>query len=428
MSNLAYQTDTADTATVADDDETIRPIPRISIQAFCETSDVHAVMADAFEDRRMGKAHRTAQMGGVAAAVEFYGGAPTPNLIVIETSADAGAIKMNLDRLADVCDPGTRVVVIGHVNDVILYRDLIRRGVSEYVVAPITPLQIIKTISETFTAPDAEPVGRSIAFVGARGGTGSSTVAHNVAWAISNDLDTEVAIADLDLAFGTAALDFNQDPVQGLSDAVFDTDRVDEQLMERILFRCTDKLGLYAAPATLERNYDLPESAYQGILDVMRNSVPVAVLDVPHVWTGWARETLRNADEIVITAAPDLASLRNAKNMVEVLTELRRHDAAPRLVLNTVGMPKRPEIGTEDFEAALGLETIATIPFEPQLFGVASNNGQMIAEASANAKPVETFLEIAKIITGRGEHRRAKRSPLSTLLGHLSLRKKSGGE
>jgi hypothetical protein len=126
-------------------------------------------------------------------------------------------------------------------------------------------------------------------------------------------------------------------------------------------------------------------NAFEPVIDLIRKSVPVLVLDVPHLWTNWAKSTLMAADDVVITATPDLANLRNTKNLVDLLKDLRPHDRPPILVLNQVGVPKRPEIAPKDFASALELEVTAVIGFEPQLFATAANNGQMIAEMQAAA-------------------------------------------
>src|SRR4029077_20640258 len=114
-------------------DDHIAPAPRVSVQAFCETVETAAAVQAAGEDRRLGKAHLKIQMGGLAAAVEAYRSAPTPNVIILETEG-RNDILTGLDHLATVCDAGTRVIVIGRINDVTLYRELVRRGVSDYVI------------------------------------------------------------------------------------------------------------------------------------------------------------------------------------------------------------------------------------------------------------------------------------------------------
>lgn len=402
----------------------IPPVPRIAIQAFCETQEIAGLVEKAASDRRMDKAHLKVQMGGAQAAVEVYRTAPTPNLIVLEFAAgDGPRLLSSLDSLAETCDPGTKVIVVGHVNDVTLYRELIRRGVSEYLITPIDTLKFIQAVSELYHAPGANPVGRTIAVVGAKGGVGSSTVAHNLAWSIARTLTTATVIADLDLGFGTAGLNFNQDPPQGIAEAVFAPDRLDANFMDRLLSKCADTLSLLAAPATLDRLYDFPETSFDTVIDILRGSTPCVVLDVPHVWTGWSRRVLIGADEIALVAAPDLANLRNAKVMMDLLRQARPNDRKPKLVLNMAGVPKRPEIAPAEFAKALDCDAAAVIPFDPQTFGTAANNGQMIAEIQANGRIAESFNDLARHMIGRVEAKRQQRSLLAPLLGRLSKKK-----
>ena len=403
----------------------IAPLPRITLQAFCETPAVAATMQAAVADRRMDKAHARIQMGGPAAAVEAFRSAPTPNIIVLETVADPATLVAHLEALSDSCDAGTKVVVIGHVNDVQLYRDLIRRGVSEYLIAPLEPLDVLRTLSDLYLSPGARNLGRVIAVMGAKGGVGASTIAHNVSWAIARNLDASTVIVDLDIAFGTAGLNFNQDPPQGIAEAVFAPERLDSNLLDRLLSRCSDNLALLAAPAVLDRTVDLDEDALEQLLDLLRASVPCIILDVPHQWNAWVKRTVLGADEIVIVAEPELASLRNAKNLVDLSRATRQNDAVARLVLNRVGVPKRPEISVGEFSKALGIDVLSSIPFDAQLFGTAANNGQMIAEVQAGSKATEAFTQIASALTGRGEAKRGRRSLFEPLVSKLKRRKAS---
>jgi pilus assembly protein CpaE len=402
-------------------DDHIAPAPRVSVQAFCETVETAAAVQAARDDRRLGKTHLKIQMGGATAAVEAYRSSPTPHVIILESENRAEDILAGLDQLAKVCDAGTRVIVIGRINDVTLYRELTRRGVSDYLIAPVGTIDIVRAICGLFSAPDAKPVGRIIAVVGAKGGVGASTIAHNIAWAIARDLALDSVVTDLDLAFGTAGLDFNQDPPQGVADAVFSPDRVDTGFVDRLLSKCTEHLSLLAAPATLDRVYDFGADAFDAILDALRTSIPCVVLDVPHQWSGWTKRLLVSADDILVVAGPDLANLRNAKNLVDMLRSTRPNDRRPYYCLNQVGVPKRPEITPADFAKALEDPPLAVIPFEPQLFGTAANNGQMIAEVSASHKTAETFRQLAQILTGRAEAKQS-RSGLLPILSKLMKR------
>lgn len=418
MINYARQTQEEQPEAPAPVDEHIAPAPRVSVQAFCETVETAAAVQSAGEDRRLGKAHLKIQMGGMAAAIEAYRSAPTPNVIVLESDA-RNDLLAGLDQLATVCDAGTQVVVIGRINDVMLYRELVRRGVSDYVLAPVGAIDVVRSICNLFSAPEAKAVGRIIAVVGAKGGVGASTISHNVAWAIARDLAMDAVVADLDLAFGTAGLDYNQDPPQGIADAVFSPDRVDTAFIDRLLSKCTDHLSLLAAPATLDRVYDFGTDAFDAVFDTLRATMPCIVLDIPHQWSGWTKRALIGADDILIVAAPDLANLRNTKNLFDLLKAARPNDRPPLYCLNQVGIPKRPEIAAGEFAKAIESQPVVSIAFEPQIFGAAANNGQMIAEISANHKSIEMFLQIAQRLTGRSETKKQKSSLLSPLIEKL---------
>lgn len=400
-----------------------RPIPRISIQAFCESGDTAEAVQVAAEDRRLAKAHVSVHMGGAQAAVAHYQESPTPNLVIIESALPRAEMLGELDALADSCDAGTKVIVIGHINDVLLYRELLKRGVSEYLIAPLPPLQLMESISNLYNDPQSDPVGHVFAFIGAKGGVGSSTVCHNVAWCVSELLKTSVVVADLDLAFGTAGLDFNQDPVQGIADAIATPERLDEVLLDRLLTKCSEHLSLFAAPGLLDREYDISPEACDTVLDVVRQNVPYVAVDLPHQWTSWSKRVLLQADEIVITAAPDLANLRNTKNMVDLLKQSRHNDRPPHLVINMLNVPKRPEIPIKEFESALDLRACAVIEFDSETFGQAANNGQMIEELSAKAKSVQQFRDVCMVLTGRKEQKVEKKSALAPLLERLKIKR-----
>jgi pilus assembly protein CpaE len=401
-----------------------RPIPRISIQAFCEEPKTAEALQAATADRRLAKSHVSVHMGGAPAAVAHYLESPTPNLIIIETTLPRTQMLGELDRLAESCDAGTKVVVIGHTNDVVLYRELLKRGVSEYLIAPIGPMQFIEALSNLYNNPDTDPVGNVIAFIGAKGGVGSSTVCHNAAWSMSEVLKSNVVVADLDLAFGTTGLDFNQDPVQGIAEALQSPERLDEVLLDRLLTKCSERLSIFAAPVVLDRDYDISADACDIVLDIVRQNVPFVAVDLPHTWTPWVKRVMLQADEIVITAVPDLANLRNAKNLIDLLKQNRNNDGPPHLVINMAKMPKRPEISVKEFSAALDLNPTQVIEFDSEAFGLAANNGQMIEEFSGKAKAAQQFRELALTLAHRKEQKEERKpSPLAPLLERFKLKR-----
>ncbi|QQR38571.1 AAA family ATPase [Devosia rhizoryzae] len=378
-----------------------RLVPRITIQAFCENSQTAQLVESAAFDRRMSKVALTTHNGGVEGAVETYKSNPTPNLIIVETGLPPQEIPDALGRLAEVCDASTRVIVLGHVNDVLLYRELIRSGISEYIVLPATSQDIVTAITELYAAEGAAPIGRTVGFISAKGGAGGSTVAHNVAWAVATNLRQDCLIVDMDLAFGTAGLNFNQDPPHGLADALLANQKVDQTMLDRLMSKAANHINLLTAPATLDRTWDFEERDFEQVLEICQKSVPVIILDIPHAWNAWTRQTLSSIDEVVIVAEPDLASLRNAKNIADAVKAMRPTEAAPKLIINKLGVPRRPEIGAGEFATSVECSLIGQIGFDAALFGTAANNGQMIAEVSANNKVNDIFNAIGMQVTGR---------------------------
>jgi pilus assembly protein CpaE len=375
-------------------------IPPIVIHAYCEAAEMIGSMEKAIADRRMSRAHATLHPGGIAAAVDLYRHAASPNLVIIESRASAAELHAQLDALAEVCQSNTKVIVIGYANDVSVYRELLIRGVSEYVVAPIDPVSIIVAIARLYPDVAKHKLGRCFAFIGAKGGVGSSTIAHNVASTIARGHRGDVILADLDLPFGSASLGFNLDPTQGIAQALNDAGSLDDVLLERLLTKSGDHLKVLSAPATLAQSYDIEENALEPVIDLTLTHAPYVVLDIPHMWTSWAKKTLLAADEVVITAIPDLVSLRNAKNLVDFLKRARPNDAPPKLVLNQIGMPKRTEIKPDKFASTIQIEPLACIPFEPSSFSAAASKGQMIADVSAKSAISMGFPKIVQALMG----------------------------
>ena len=376
-------------------------VPRISIHMFCELGETAALGESSLKDRRLSRAAGAIFTGGLPAAVARYQSQPTPSLVIVEALEAGPDLLAGLDRLAEVCDASTKVMVIGRANDIALYRELVRRGVSEYLVAPLEPLALIGAVSTLYEDPDAPFAGRSVAVIGAKGGAGASIIAHNLAHALSEKVEANTVLVDLDLPFGAAGLNFNQDPLQGVANALAEPDRLDPVLLERMMAKCSDRLSLFAAPALLDSDYEIGADAYATVMDKVRGSAPFVVLDLPHLWSAWVRATLLAADEAVVVATPDLASLRNAKNLIDLLMAGRPNDGPPRLVLNQVGLPGRPEISVKDFAEAVGVEPVLVLPFDAKLFGQASNNGQMLAELNAKAKAAEGIAGLARAIARR---------------------------
>lgn len=391
-------------------------IPRIDIESYCTTSAMATAVQESAYDRRMARTSIAVAMGGIDRAIEIYEESATPHLLIVETAQTGLEVFDELEGLASVCDPDTKVIVCGPSNDVTLYRELKRQGVDEYIVSPAAPIQIIEAIATVFAEPGMAPLARTIGFVGVKGGVGASTLAHNTAWKASRNEEKEVMLIDLDVQFGTASLDFNSESTRSVIDALDTTDELDDVKLQRLLIEYDDFLSILPSPTSLDVDAEFDENVVIDTIQTIRASTDFAVFDIPHTWSPWVQRVIMQMDEIVLVATPDLASLRNLKAFNDYLAARRPNDIMPRVVLNQVGMPKRPEIAAEDVEEIIGRPVDLIIPHDPGLFGEATNNGQMVEEVNPKHEIVANLASLCETVTAsRNSLKKAGRGKSSNL-------------
>ncbi len=303
--------------------------------------------------------------------------------------------------MSEVCDTSTQLLILGAVNDVGVYRSLMQTGVSEYLVSPYSSKQIIEAVSAICIDPAEPQLGRVISFMAAKGGAGSSTIAHNTAWHLTRSFDNDVAVLDLDLAFGTLGLAFNLDSPQSIDEALAHPERLDDVLLERFMVKRDDHLMLLTSPGSLDTDGEIGVESFDVLLNLVRRAAPFVVLDVPYRWSSWTRHVLSQSDEIVITSTLDLACLRDAKSLFDSLSASRVNDAPIRLVVNHLGAYRKSQLSVKDFESALGVAPVLVVPHEPVLFGTAANNGQMIGDVNKRSKVVAGLGALARLVAGR---------------------------
>ena len=372
-------------------------------------------------------------MGGLPAAIEFYHKETTPSLILIESGMRGEELFNQLEQLASVCDEGTKVVMIGAANDIRLYRQLMDKGVSDYLVPPLHPLHVIRSLGELYADPGQPFIGRVAAFFGAKGGVGSSALAHNTAWVLAATLGQETALVDLDASWGTTGLDFSYDNMSGLEEALGEPDRLDETLMDRIMIRHTAKLSILPTSGSLNTKPVMNPESYEAVVNAVRGISPLSILDMPHYWSDWTTNVLTSVDDVVVTATPDLAGMRNAKNLIDFLKVQRPNDPAPILILNCVGMSPKTEISVKDFGAMVGAEPNVVIGWDPDSHFEATNEGKMLSEVKSAHQTVQGLQFLANRLrtgsfdlTSKGDVAPTKKGLLS--VGGKKAEKSSGGK
>lgn len=373
--------------------------PHITIHTFYETPSVADAARLAVADRRLSRADANASSGGIRAATSFCKANPSPDVLILESHAEHSVLLSELTDLSLVCDEKTRVVVIGRSNDIALYRELVSNGISDYQVGPVDALDIIGAVLRLY--PEEKPirVGKVYAFIGVKGGVGSSVLAQNLAWALSQRAAATM-LADLDLQFGTAALNYNINCFTGFADQLKGSDRLDGALLERLLFSHGQHLSVLPCATGAHISSDPDLAIMEQMLDLAPSIFPYVLLDLPNAWSPLVRSGLRKADEVILVAEPDVANLRNARSLLDYMQQERPNDAPPRLLLNKVGTPKRNEIKPDKFASALNTDLWASVGFDAALFGKAAAHGQMIAETSKTAATAQLLAQLAAQLAG----------------------------
>ena len=326
-----------------------------------------------------------------------------------------------VNLFADVCQPDTRVLVLGAVNDVETYRALIDLGVTDYLVKPVAPARLtaaLERLGDTGEVEKEAALPKSVArgsvtgVVAARGGAGASTVAVNLAWALSSEAPGKTALVDLDLRFGTTAMMLDLEPGRGFKEALANPGRIDSLFMERAMVRATDNLFLLAGEEDVASEPPATEGALDVLFDLLGGAFQQVVVDIPrwHLAAHAAR-----LDRLILVTEPTLAGLRDALRMKDAATALTDGDLPVLIVVNKGGAAKQGELAVADAIKGGLPKPAYTLPDEVKAQGQAQATGKPLVQVAPRAKAAKVFVEMARDLATTGAD--ADEAPGKSLFG-----------
>lgn len=408
---------TSDEASAVEDRSALSSnrVPHLAATAFCLSEATCDAIERAGGDRRLTRVKTSVTKAGIAEACNVYAARRTPTLLIVEVETTGDALLAQLDALAAVCDAETRVVLIGARNDIALYRTLMERGIADYLLSPLSPLAYVASVQRLFVQDPATAtrLGKMYAFIGAKGGVGTSTLARNVAWTLAAEQTSPTLMVDLDYRFGTTGVDLDIKPVPGLEKYIVGPDRLDAALLDRLAVPRGEFLSVLPGFENPLAEVDPSAEAIEHLLGIARATFPNVVADLPHDWSAASRDVLTGADEVVVVAIPDLQNLRNTRTLMDRLRTLRPNDPPPRVVLNQCRMPRRKEIDAATFTKSIGVGTCSSIAFDPATFGAAAAEGRTIREQAPRSRSQQAIRTLSCDLTGQ----KRQISPLRRLLG-----------
>ena len=352
------------------------------------------------------------QEGGLqnALAVLTHEAAP-PLMIVDVTGSDdpVGAMR----AILNLCESWTRVVAIGPINDVALYRELIGIGISDYLVKPFVPSAIEDALDRA-TRPVAETATnaqklRIVGVIGARDGVGATTVAVNVGWLMANELGRTTGIVDLDLQYGTVALALDLEPSHGVREALEKPDRIDELLIASAMAHESEHLYVLSAEEPIDDEIEINPNAFEPLIEALPDDFDCLIFDVPARMAARQKRLLSRMDAIAVVSDLSIAGMRDTTRLIQFL-RVNAPDAAVTVIANKVGPRGSGDLPKAEFQKGADVPVKHFLPLEAKLVGEAANAGKPLAMVAKRSVLVKSLKTLAQILAADRSHLEVKRS------------------
>jgi pilus assembly protein CpaE len=357
--------------------------------------------------------------GDVRTAIDHLAQNGSPSLLIVDISESEDPM-MDLDALADVCAPGTIVLTLGATNDVALYRRLRTAGVADYLVKPLAPDTLgdalRSVLSATAQANEPQTIqGKLVCVVGARGGSGASTLTTNLAAIVARESQKKVGLIDLDLQFGTIALLLDVEASRGLREALENPDRIDAMFVDSASSRVGERLHVMATEESIGEPAYYDAEQLSAFLAQMRQHYDILFVDMPLHDTAHLWPALGAANKLVVVTDLSLSGLRDTGRLIAAAKD---HVDPSRLVLvaNRVGADKHSSIDQSEFERALERKFDFVVPDDPKAAGASSRAGKVMVDMAKDGKLLGALRKVGEsfiAVPGNGKDeakKAAKRS------------------
>lgn len=367
--------------------------------------------------------------GGVAEALAALhkGAAPQAMLVDFSRSLDVE----NDARLLRELAPATTLIGLGSVNDVVLFRKLLAAGVADYLVKPLQAeiLQQAVVSAAHSSAGEEKKSGSAdlIVLIGARGGVGASTLAVNAAWTLAEDMKHSVAVVDLDVHYGTAALALDLEPSPGLREALKNPSRIDSLFVTSALVKATERLYVMGSEEPIDEEIIPDPQAISLMLSEMRGRFQYLIVDLPRHLLQLYDTIVPEASKIVIVSDLSLSGIRDT---VRLIAKIRQIAAKADIKIVANRCHSSPTgISAKDFERGVGHKIDVQVPEDAKI-AIASNAGKTLAGISKGltaspSKALSPIKDVSFLIAGKSPAKKSKPLfPVSLPISLPSLKKK----
>ena len=376
-------------------------LPTATVNIFIKDKETLEAARSLVDDWRFARVSVSVIEGNVESAIQSYQEARSPDLVIIETDTTDDSFIERLGELSGHCDENTQAIIIGPVNDVTLYRNLTSMGVRDYLVKPVAQ----EILSEIIASSLIESLGisgsRLIAVAGSKGGVGTSSLTQALAWGLSEKLGQKTFLMDAAGGWSTLSVGMGFEAVTTLQEAVRAADSKDQDVLNRMFFKASDKLTVLASGSDSMLETSVQAKEYEDLISFLMKSYPVVLVDLSGAIPSLKRTVLSLAHEIIVVTTPTLPSLRAARTLIQEIKLIHGGDSScADLIVNMEGMIASKEVPKKDIATALEYTPSQTIPFDPKLFIGSENEGKKISADKAGAEIIDKLLPIAERVLG----------------------------
>ncbi len=321
-----------------------------------------------------------------------------PTYIIIEIGDRGADIIPELERLSEFCDEGTRVVVIGKVNEIGFYRQLLQLGILEYFTYP-ADLAAVRAALVANRGADNDN-SKVISFISAASGDGSSTAAMNTAYCLATDYQKKTVLVDMDYQFGMIAKNLDLNPQFGIRELLDHPDRgIDATLIRRMTSEYKENLHIIAAPNELKYTPQITPETVRDLIHTLKGEYEVVVIDLPHIWSSWTAAAISNSTNIVMVAQLWLRSITHASRLLMPWRAMGISDDNITVVINRSGAKFKEGISKTDFERVCSHPVDFSLANDIRTIVMAENQGQTVIEVS-NSTLTTQFNQLAAMLLG----------------------------
>lgn len=339
--------------------------------------------------------------GGIQTAITAMSQQESPDILVVDF-AEVEAPESALRTLKTLCSPTTKIVGVGAVNDVHLLHNLIDAGATDYLVKPFSPEEFAGVIEHVSTSSDGAENGgsnaRTILVTGVRGGVGASSLVTGIGWHLAERVGINVAIVDLDLIFGTVALEYDLEPSHGLREILENPERVDSLFIDSAVVRATEHLSILAAEELLEDPPDIKAGAMDLLIAELSRQSNCIFVDVPCSLLVAHPELLAKADHLAIVSEMKLAAIRDIMRLATFVRDSGR-DLPMSVIANKVSTKEKPEVTKKEFARGIGMPVDFILPWDPKALTQAAKSGRAVTDSMPKSPLSRAIVDCATVLS-----------------------------